>query len=119
MTTRRSALGKHGEQIAADYLTRHGYELVEANWRCPQGEVDLIARQADTLVFVEVRTRREGIEAAFESITPRKRQILERTAFLYLEAQNSDADWRIDVIAVTLSSRSTPTVEHIENALDW
>jgi putative endonuclease len=119
MTTRRSALGKQGEQIAADYLTQHGYELIEANWRNAQGEFDLIARQGDVLVFIEVRTRREGIEAAFESITPRKRQILERTAYLYLAELELETDWRIDVIAVTLASNGKPTVEHIENALDW
>ncbi|MFN8561045.1 MAG: YraN family protein [Anaerolineae bacterium] len=60
MTTRRSALGKRGEQIAADHLRRRGYELVASNWRCRTGEFDLIARKDQTLVFVEVRTRREG-----------------------------------------------------------
>jgi putative endonuclease len=123
---RRSALGKQGEQIAAAYLKRQGYALVGANWRCPpgtiQGEFDLIARQGETVVFVEVRTRREGIEAALESITPRKRQILERTAYLYLDEHDLDtegADWRIDVIAVTLKPNGASSVEHIENALDW
>lgn len=119
MTKRRSALGKQGEQIAAGYLTRHGYELIETNWRHTQGEFDLVARLGEMLVFVEVKTRREGLEAAFESITPRKRQILERTAYLYLEQHNLEADWRIDVIAVTLSPKGIPAVEHVENALDW
>ncbi|MCC6801298.1 MAG: YraN family protein [Anaerolineae bacterium] len=119
MTTRRSALGRQGEQIAADYLTRHGYDVTDVNWRCPTGEFDLIARRGQTVVFVEVKTRREGIEAAFESITPRKRQILERTAYLYLEQHELDTDWRIDVVAVTIPSRGAPAVEHIENALDW
>ena len=119
MTTRRSALGKRGEQIAADYLRQHGYELAAANWRCRTGEFDLIARHQQTLVFVEVRTRREGIDAAFESISPRKRQILERTAYLYLDEHDPDTDWRIDVIAVTLSPKDEPTIEHLEDALDW
>lgn len=119
MTTRRSALGKQGEQIAANYLTQHGYELIASNWRCSTGEFDLIARHDQTLVFVEVRTRREGIDAAFESISPRKRQILERTAYLYLDEHDPDADWRIDVIAVTLSPTGAPAIEHLENALDW
>lgn len=119
---RRTALGKQGETIAADYLKRQGYTLVGANWRCSQGEFDLIARHGEALVFVEVRTRRDGIEAALESISPRKRQILERTAYLYLDEQQLDADhndWRIDVIAVTLAANGAPSVEHIENALDW
>ena len=119
MTTRRSALGKQGEQIAAEYLSQHGYDLIETNWRHAQGEFDLVARHENILVFIEVKTRREGIEAAFESITPRKRQILERTAYLYLAEHELESDWRIDVIAVTISSKGSPAVEHIENALDW
>src|SRR5450432_4469211 len=99
----RIALGKQGEQIAADYLQRRGYTLVGANWRCPVGEFDLIMREGEMFVFVEVRTRRSGIEAAFESITPRKRRILERLAYLYLEEHALDTPWRIDVVAVTLA----------------
>ncbi len=119
MTTRRAALGKQGEQIAAAHLQKHGYTLVDANWHCQGGEFDLIAQQGETLVFVEVRTRREGLEAAFASIGARKRQILERTAYRYLAEHDPDADWRIDVIAVTLTAQGAPLVEHIENALDW
>lgn len=117
--TRRSALGKQGEQIAADFLKREGYALIGANWRCPQGEFDLIAKQGETLVFVEVRTRRAGLEAAFESINPRKRRILEQLAYLYLAEKGLEADWRIDVIAVTLAADGQPRIEQIEDALDW
>lgn len=111
-------LGSAGEAAAADYLKQHGYQIVEANWRCPIGEFDLIAQQADTLVFVEVRTRRGGIEAAMESITPRKRAILEQLAYLYLDEHGIKSDWRIDVIAVS-HERGKPIIEHAENALDW
>jgi putative endonuclease len=113
------ALGKQGEQFAADYLQRCGYTLVETNWRRRDGELDLVMYQGKTLVFVEVRTRRSGLEAAFESISPRKRRILERLAFAYLEAHDLDLDWRIDIVAVTLSPANQPIIEHIENALDW
>jgi len=119
MTTRRSALGKRGEQIAATYLERQGYTLIETNWRAPQGEFDLVARSGDLLVFLEVKTRRAGLESAFESITPRKRLILERMAYLYLSEKQLDCDWRIDVIAVTLAPNDQPVIEHIEDAFDW
>ena len=119
MTTRRSALGKRGEQIAATYLERHGYHLIEANWRAPQGEFDLIMRDGEVFVFVEVRTRRSGLEAAFESISPRKKRILEQLSYRYLTEKQLDSDWRIDVVAVTIAPNGEPVVEHIEDAFDW
>jgi putative endonuclease len=116
----RAELGRQGEKIAAEHLKRQGYTLVGANWRSTQGEFDLIAREGEVLVFVEVRTRRSGIEAAFESINPRKRKILERMAYLYLSENELDSEtaWRIDVIGVTIS-QSKPVVEHIQDAFDW
>lgn len=118
MTTRKT-LGNRGESAAAAYLQAKGYHFVEANWRCPQGEFDLIMQQDETFVFVEVRTRKSGLEAAFESITPRKRQILEQLAYLYLEQKQLDCDWRIDVIAISPTTTTTAKIEHLENALDW
>ncbi len=112
----RTTRGKQGEQLAADYLKQRGYVLVDTNWRRVGGEFDLIAQQGETLVFVEVRTRREGIEAAFESISPRKRRVLERLAYRYLEEHQLEIDWRIDVIAIATNPLK---IEHIENALDW
>jgi putative endonuclease len=117
MTTRKN-LGNRGETAAAAYLKQQGYTIVAANWRCAVGEFDLIAQQGETLVFVEVRTRRGGIDAALESITPRKRAILERLAYIYLDENTIESDWRIDVIAVTYA-QGKPIIEHAENALDW
>ncbi len=108
--TSRQTLGQRGEHLAADHLRRRGYVILATNWRCPQGEIDIIAQQDKTLVLVEVRTRRSGLEDAFASISPRKRMILERAAYLYLAEQNLDADtdWRIDVIAVTFKAQTMP-----------
>ena len=119
MKITKIALGKQGEQIAATYLERQGYTLVEANWRAPQGEFDLIMCQNEVLVFVEVRTRKAGTEAAFESISSRKKRILEQLAYQYLAENHLDSDWRIDVIAVTLSPTGQPIIEHIQDAFDW
>lgn len=117
MTTRKN-LGNSGEAAAAAYLKQHGYVILATNWRCSLGEFDLIARQGEILVFVEVRTRKGGIEAAMESISPRKRAILERLAYLYLNEYAIESDWRIDVIAITYA-QGKPVIEHAENALDW
>lgn len=110
--------GSAGEATAAEHLKQHGYQILDANWRSSIGEFDLIAKQGETLVFVEVRTRRGGIEAAMESITPRKRTILERLVYLYLDEHNLENDWRIDVIAVSYEN-GKPIIEHVENAFDW
>ena len=111
--------GKHGEQLAADFLRGKGYDIITTNWHCPRGEIDIIARSGDMLVFVEVKTRRNHkTETAFASITARKRERLIATVYTYLEQHaESEVDWRIDVIAVALSR--DPVIEHVEDALGW
>jgi len=108
MTFRRKATGAHGEQLAADYLRRQGYEIVARNWRCAKGEVDIIAREGETLVFVEVRTRRgTRLGSPEESITPAKQARLVSVARTYLAETDCAADdWRIDVIAIVLDRRN-------------
>ncbi len=113
--------GQRGEQLAAAFLRECNYEIVASNWRCKVGELDIIARQANVLVFVEVRTRHaNSSEPALESITPRKRAKLIKLAHTYLEANNlSEWQWRIDVIAIGIPREGKPIIEHIEDALDW
>jgi putative endonuclease len=120
MSTKRT-LGQRGEQLAATYLQRQGYYIITTNWRCSQGELDIVARKDDTLVFVEVRTRRSATtEEAFESVKPLKQDRLQRLAYTYLSENNlSDIPWRVDVIAVALPLRGQPIIEHVENALEW
>ncbi len=116
----RKQTGRQGEEIAAAFLTGQGYQIIGRNWRCPGGELDIIATHSDTLVFVEVRTRsgsRFGL--AEESITPAKQARLVELAQTYLQEKASPAQkWRIDVIAVQLG-RGLPQVKHIENAVGW
>lgn len=105
MTHTRKRLGQRGEILAAEKLVERGYTLLARNYRCAYGEIDVIARQGEALVFVEVRTRRG---AAFgspeESITPRKQAHLIAAAQHYLQANNLlDENWRIDVVAVELA----------------
>lgn len=121
MTKARQSLGQHGEQLAQAHLRQQGYTILSTNWRCAHGELDIVAQQSDTVVFVEVRTRSaEATDAAFESINPRKQEKLAALAHLFLEAHDLEtASWRIDVIAVAVPRSGKPHIEQVENALDW
>jgi putative endonuclease len=113
--------GTQGERIAVEYLRRKDYAVIETNWRCTRGELDIIAREGDMLVFVEVRTRRAAnTEAALVSITPRKRDRLIAAVHSYIaEHKLEDFDWRIDVVAVALPRSGQPLIDHVEDALGW
>jgi putative endonuclease len=108
--------------MAARKLESLGLRLVERNWRCLHGEIDLVAREADTLVFVEVKTRRgRGTGAPEEALTPLKTRKLLQLGQLYLAEHNLDVDWRVDMVAVELDPRGKLLrCEHIPNVvLGW
>lgn len=116
----RKQLGNAGEEIAARELARRGYTVRERNWRCPEGELDIVAEQGNVLVLVEVRTRRgDRFGTPEESITPPKRAHLIASAQAYLQAHLlEERDWRIDVVAVEMSPRGELVrVDVIENAI--
>lgn len=110
-------LGRQGEELAAAYLTGLGFEIIERNARGRTGELDLVCRQGDTLVFVEVKTRGPGSRARpDQAVNPRKRGRLARAAAAWLGRRNMwDRPCRFDVVAVTLDGERT-TVRHYENA---
>ncbi len=112
--------GKQGEEYAKKYLESKDYDIIQQNWGCTFGEVDIVARDDKALVFVEVRTRYGSTETALESITPRKRNRMIKSAYAYIHAQNlpDDTLWRIDVLAVSLAPDNIQ-IEHVEDALDW
>ncbi len=118
---KRKQTGRRGEELAAAYLVDKGYKIVAQNWRCQTGELDIIAGQGDTLVFVEVRTRsgpRFGTPE--ESVTPAKQARLIALAETYLyETGLVDSAWRIDVVAVRLLGNGPPQINHLENAVGW
>jgi len=101
-------LGSAGERVALDYLRQKGYELLETNWRCPGGELDLILTHGEAVVFVEVRTRRgERAGSPEESVTRAKQDRLRSLAAVWLSEQYPDSEppkCRIDVVAVHLST---------------
>lgn len=114
MLDTRRALGQLGEDIAVRHLQQLGYIILQRNYRCSQGEVDIIARDQDRLAFVEVRARRgSAFGTPKESVTARKQARLATVARNYLQEHDcSDVDWGIDVVAVQFTPRGT--LQHIE-----
>ena len=120
MTSSRQRLGRWGEKLAARRLRGQGYEILETNYRCSVGEVDIVARDGEYLVFVEVRTRKgREFGTPEESITTEKQARLVEVAEAYLQENGlGDVDWRIDVVAVELSEGGRLLrVDHIPDAV--
>ena len=113
MPSERSRLGARGEDMAAAHLQGLGYRIVERNVRTRYGEMDIVARDGETIVFVEVRTRRStSFGTPEESVTPRKRRRLARLALSYIqERELGENAWRVDVIAIALGGAS-PDLRH-------
>lgn len=116
----RQDTGRLGESLALDFLEEQGYHILETNYRCPHGEVDIIAQDEDCLVFIEVRTRKSNsFGSPEESITPRKKAHLVDTAWHYQQSLESlPRAWRIDFIAIELSrGNRMQRVELIKSAV--
>jgi len=116
----RRDTGILGEKLARDFLKKQGYRIKETNYRCPEGEIDIIAQHKDSLVFIEVRTKKSlEFGSPEESITPAKMERLRSVASRYLQT-HSDLPplWRIDVVAIELNQNSKLSrIELIENAV--
>jgi len=114
--------GKLGEQLACSALKKKGYRIIEKNYRCRHGEIDIIARHKDCLVFIEVRTKTgHDFGSPEESITEQKKQRLISTAMDYLNSHpDLPENWRIDFVAVELDplTNKATRIEIIENALN-
>jgi putative endonuclease len=117
---KRKTTGLIGEKLAADFLGKQGYKIITGNYRCKEGEVDIIAEDGDFLVFVEVRTKTSrAFGSPEESVTERKKEHLRNAAARYLESQNITQPWRIDFVAVELDRNgSTRRIELIKNAVE-
>ena len=118
MTTTTDRLGARGERIAAAYLTDAGFCLLDRNWRCREGELDLVAREGDALVFCEVKTRRgTGYGHPVEAVTPRKQARLRVLAQRWLAAHDEHApDLRFDVVGVLVRTGAPALVTHLRGA---
>src|SRR5262245_17370656 len=124
MTPRRvtratDAVGAFGERVAVRYLVGLGLTVIERNWRCHAGELDIIARDGDTLVFVEVKTRRGTLFGSpAEAVIGRKVSRIRRLAVLWLANQERPAvlPVRFDVVSVLIQRRGPAQVEHLPGA---
>ena len=120
----RQTLGQRGENLVADRLQRAGYAILVRNWRHgTAGELDIVARRASEIVFVEVRTRRGPLDAAvdwaLESVDANKQARLIRLSEAYLAAHElENLAWRIVVVAVAFQGK-TFAMEVIKNAAEW
>jgi putative endonuclease len=122
VSSSRKKLGAWGESVAAEHLTAKGYDILERNWRCQRGEVDIIAQAGSQLVFVEVKTRRgRAMGSPEEGLTRQKAQKLIKLATIFAAEFGQEVDWRIDLVAVELdASGRLLRCEHIPNAvLGW
>ncbi len=110
-------LGRRGERIAADYLTGAGHRVIDRNWRCPKGELDLVTIDGDRIVAVEVKTRTSlAFGHPFEAIDRRKLERLYRLAWAWCRAHGMPGSRiRVDAIAIVIGTGGDrPTIEHLE-----
>ena len=115
----RQALGRWGEDLAVRHLELAGYEVLARNWRCRQGELDIVARRAHEIVFVEVKARNGiGYGEPAEAVTPQKAQRIHRLAARWLVECRPPGrhDLRFDVIAIVRSGAAVPELLHLQGA---
>ena len=119
MRTRQQKSGEKGEAIAVRQLKKNGYKIIETNYRIQLGEIDVIAKDKDTIVFVEVKARRSvHFGSPKGAVTTQKQKKISTVALYYLKATNQiTAKARFDVVAVNLN-RDKPRVEIIKNAFE-
>ena len=121
MTFASKALGNRGEQIAQKYLEGKGYKILDVNFRNKIGELDIVAKEGDCIVFVEVKTR-QSLQCGqpYESVHQWKIRKIGQLAQSYLKFKFNTIDMyaRFDVISIILEEESPPKVEHIKNAFD-
>ena len=116
----RSDLGLRGEELAAKELRRLGYEILERRWRCRVGEIDIVARDGDTVVVVEVKTRaRNDHVSPVDAVDHRKQRKLVALARAYAQAHvPGHVPIRFDIVGITASPGKRPEIEHLPNAFE-
>jgi len=115
-----SSLGEMGESIATTFLKGAGFSIVERNFRCVCGELDIVARDGRTIVFVEVKCRKNAAYGPPQlAVTSFKQRQISKAALVWLSKRRLfDAEARFDVVAIVLRAHDLPEIEHIRNAFD-
>ena len=116
----KDAVGRFGEDLAIAHLRAAGCQIVQRNWRCPDGEIDIVAIEGDALVFVEVKTRStSAFGHPAEAVTPAKAARVRRLAARWLAENRGGPSWpqlRFDVVAVTRLAPGGPVISHLRGA---
>jgi putative endonuclease len=113
-----NTLGKDGEDIAACFLEKKGFRIIEKNYRTVFGEIDIIAQDRGSIVFVEVKTRSAiTFGYPFEAVTPKKREKIRKVALCFMKKQKHELPARFDVLSITRDNGET-RIEHIQDAFE-
>lgn len=109
-------VGKDGEEAALEYLRSAGYRIIATNYKTVFGEVDIIAKEKDTTVFVEVKTRSgSAFGYPFEAVTPKKQEKIRKVALFYMKQKKREIRLRFDVLSINFEG-GEKTIEHIADA---
>lgn len=119
MRNSRQKFGEKSESIAASYLKKKGYKIIEKNYRTKLGEIDIIAKDKDTMVFIEVKARRSGQFGNPKwAVTLNKQRKISMVALQYLKTNGqSNVKARFDVVSI-ISSHDNPNIEIVKNAFE-
>jgi len=121
MTTKYQKFGEKSESVAVDCLKKQGYRIIELNYRTKLGEIDIIAKQGETLVFIEVKARKSSRFGRPElAVTPKKQRKISMVALYYLKStKQSNAKARFDVVAInSVKAKESPNIKIIKNAFE-
>ncbi|HOJ51645.1 MAG TPA: YraN family protein [Syntrophales bacterium] len=121
MEKSKSATGFRGEEAAAQFLKQKGLKILERNFHCPLGELDIVGREGNVVVFVEVRTRRSTrFGTPLESVDERKKRRLSRLALFYLKGKGwEDKPARFDVVGVKVKEKGEVEIDWVRDAFDF
>lgn len=112
-------LGSEGEELAVKFLKKKEYNIIARNYKTPIGEIDIVAKDKDTIVFIEVKTRtNDSFGYPFEAVNQHKRQKLKNLALLYLKKQRHEFPVRFDVISISCAQNGKKSIEHIIDAFE-
>ena len=119
MLNRRQKFGEESESIAVSYLKKQGYKIIEQNYRTKLGEIDIIAKEKDTIVFIEVKSRKsKNFGSPKWAVTPKKQRKISMVALWYLKTtMQSNVKARFDVVSI-ISSHDKPSIEIVKNAFE-
>ncbi len=112
--------GKEGEKIAANFLKKNGYRIIDKNFRCPLGEIDIVAREKGAIVFVEVKTRKSSkLGYPEQAVGIKKQKKMSQLALWFMQKEKFiDTSARFDVVAITMLS-SGNEIKLFKNAFDY